>query len=89
MIVNRLCDTLRWRHVFSFTNDVTHIITKANRNRESQKRLDARSMKYFYGVLQGKWVLCYECIYCCLSFSNICFCFIERDIGMFDSQQTR
>lgn len=37
---------------------VTHIVTKA-----SSDRLAKRTIKYLWGVLQGKWVVSYDCMF--------------------------
>jgi hypothetical protein len=42
-----------------FSDDTTHVITKASS--ESKFMLPSRPLKYFYGILRGKWVLSFEC----------------------------
>ena len=47
----------------NFSREVTHVIVDASQDVKCKWRIRAgRSLKYIYGILNGKWVLSYECM---------------------------
>ena len=57
--------------VDEFTEEVTHVITKAFLNDSKLWTLPGRPIKYFCGVLRGKWILSFECK---ILTSLFCYC---------------